>query len=33
VPGADATSAADLMDHPGYSDTWYDLKTQTTVGG
>ncbi|MDQ6641319.1 MAG: dipeptide ABC transporter ATP-binding protein [Actinomycetota bacterium] len=31
VPGAEAMTDSELLDHPGYSDSWFDLKTQTTV--
>jgi oligopeptide/dipeptide ABC transporter ATP-binding protein len=33
VPGAEAAAATDLLDRPGYSDSWFDLDTQTTVQG
>ena len=33
VPGAEPMSAAELMDRPGYADSWFDIHTQRTVKG
>jgi len=33
VPGAEPMPADDLMDRPGYADSWFDIHTQETVKG